>query len=169
MNVINEQDKAESRPLIWVAGFGLLALGLIGGDIFAFRVPLFSSVVSPLIFVILVGIGIARRAGLRKLLISLVAGPPAVLLLVAFITPMLGELHDRWILDEIKRWGSDLRQQRNATGAFPDSQKRFLHGYRAVFINNGPTAPSVILVDLFGQKRISYSVANDEFSEKREM
>lgn len=144
----------------------LLALFCIYVDVIYLGAPFIALLICPLISLVLVVSLLVQKAGIKNVLLSLVMGPPAVFLLVIVATLGLGELHNQWVLREVRVWGNELRQQRSSTGAFPATQKRFFHGNRAVFINEEYGA-SFISIDLFGQTRQSYSVESDQFLERK--
>lgn len=164
-----EQNEVRRGALIRFAIAILLALFFMCGDLFFLQAPFFAFLVCPFISVCLVVPLLFQRIGFKNVLLSLVMGPPAVFLLTAVATQGLGELHNQWVLREVRVWGDELRQQRGSTGALPASRKKFIHGYRAVFINGGSDEVPVILVNLFGYTRETYSVTADQFLGRREI
>jgi hypothetical protein len=166
MSIETRQSGIERSTVVRFALTGMLALLFIYADVLYLGAPFFSFLVCPIISIGLLISLLVQRAGLKSVLLSLVIGPPGLFLMVIVATLGLGELHNQWVLREVRNWGNELRQQKNSNGAFPASQKRFIHGNRVVFINDESAGEPVILVDLFAQPRQSYSVAMDRFFER---
>jgi len=167
-NMHDEGDSSSESSQSRVRRFALtalLALFFIYADVLYLGAPFFSFLVCPIISIGLLISLLVQRAGLKNVLLSLVIGPPGLFLMTIVATLGLGELHNHWVLREVRNWGIELRQQKESNGAFPASQKRFIHGNLVVFINDESAGAPVILVDLFDQTRQSYSVTTDRFFE----
>ena len=159
------KQRARKRLVLAV----LVAFFVLYGDIFAFKIPIFAFLVCPLLFLFFIIVLLLKKTGIKEVLLQCFFGPLVTFLAVTVISPILGELHDQWILREIREWGSELRLQKSTTGIYPVSETKFFHGYHALFINKEPIEPAVIYFTMFGQIRQSYSVRDDHFLEKWEI
>jgi len=169
MEIEELQMQLSSTARTRYISFSIFALVAIYGDIVLFKVPFLSYFICPLVLLGLICISLFQRKGLIHSFSQCLIGPPAALLITILFTSPLSTFHDHWILREVREWGNELRQQKRLSGSYPVLEKKFFHGYRAVLINQEPTGPALIHVDLFGQTRQFYSVSDDLFLERREM
>lgn len=169
LSQLEDQNEVRRGAFIRFVTAISVALLLIYSDLFCLQVPIFAFLVCPFMSICLVVPLLLQRIGFKNVLLSLIMGPPSVFLLAAVATPALGELHNQWVLREVRVWADELRLQKGSTGALPTSQKKFIHGYRAVFIDGKADGAPVILVDLFGATRESYSLTADQFLGRRDL
>lgn len=138
-------------------------------DILALQIPLFAYFVCPICIFAIVGRLVFNRVGVKAVFINSLFGVPVVLFVTSVLSLVFSQLHDRWLMDQVRQWGLEIRGEYVKNGKYPPTIVKNLHGYRAQFINReNDYDKHIIYFHKFGQMRQSYSVDDDHFLDETE-
>lgn len=167
-----KNDNAVAMPelspvkFVSVVGFMLFACYT---DILALQIPLFSQILCPIGTVVLIAWMMFQRLAWKVLLVRSLLGLPLLLFVTSTMSLFLSQAHDRWLMEQVRAWGSELRAEETKMGTYPSTQVKRLHGYRAQFMKpTNPTTPATIYFNKFGQVRQGYLIAEDRFLDETE-
>ena len=169
MEEISSQGSRHQFSLSKVAGaIGFLLIAWYT-DVLALQIPFFAYLVCPSLFVMLALFWLFKKPSLKDYFAHLFLGVPFVLLVASVSSIVLSRVHDQWLMEQVRAWGVELRNQKTVSGTYPQSVTRSMHGYGATFINSGkPNDTPVIVFHKFDQMRQSYLVPEDRFLEETE-
>ena len=138
-------------------------------DILALQIPLFAQFLCPVGIVVLIAWMAFRRLGWKTIFIRSLLGLPLLLLITSAMSVFLSQAHDRWLMEQVRAWGNELRAENTKMGTYPPTQVRSLHGYRAQYVKpaNAYDHPTIYF-HKFGQMRQSYLIQENRFLEETE-
>lgn len=138
-------------------------------DILALQIPLFAQFLCPVGAVVFIAWMAFLKMGWKAIIIRSLLGIPLLLIITSGMSVFLSHAHDRWLMEQVRAWGDELRAENTKMGTYPPTQIRILHGYRAQYVKPANAYdPPTIYFHKFGQMRQIYLILENRFLEEVE-